>query len=134
MLRKYFQICMYSFKRNWEINLKICHTVPRFNTKFTGIESTFPVPFLIYMANCSWFFGMVSIGLIRKGKDDWFLHKGHLLDWLIFVLYLLPFVCYSKYFALAIFSLNLVLFFLHPFVVKYLIIFVMVIESNFTAF
>ena len=25
MLWKYFQSCMYSFKENWEINLRICH-------------------------------------------------------------------------------------------------------------
>ena len=31
MLWKYFQNCMYSFRENWEINPRICHTVPRFN-------------------------------------------------------------------------------------------------------
>ena len=31
MLWKYFQNCMYSFKENGEINLRICHTVPRSN-------------------------------------------------------------------------------------------------------
>ena len=31
MLWKYFQNCMNSFWENWEINLRICHTVPRFN-------------------------------------------------------------------------------------------------------
>ena len=30
MLWKYFQDCIYSFIENWEINLRICHTVPRF--------------------------------------------------------------------------------------------------------
>ena len=28
MLWKYFQNCMHSFRENWEINLRICHTVP----------------------------------------------------------------------------------------------------------
>ena len=38
---------MYSFGENWEINLKICHTVPQFVVvyDFTEIGSTFPVPF-----------------------------------------------------------------------------------------
>ena len=31
LLWKYFQICMYSFRENWKINLTIWHTVPRFN-------------------------------------------------------------------------------------------------------
>ena len=31
MLWKYFKSCMYSFTENWEINLKILHTVPSFN-------------------------------------------------------------------------------------------------------
>ena len=31
MLWKYFQNCMYSFRENWEINLRICYTDPGFN-------------------------------------------------------------------------------------------------------
>ena len=31
MLWKYFQNCMYSFRENWETNLRICLSVPRFN-------------------------------------------------------------------------------------------------------
>ena len=38
MLWKYFQNCIYSFKENWELNLRICHTVPRFNPYFFKIS------------------------------------------------------------------------------------------------
>ena len=38
MLWKYFQNCMYSFRENWEINLRICHTVPRFNPQLFTIS------------------------------------------------------------------------------------------------
>ena len=31
MLWKHFQNCIYSFRKNCEINLRICHTVPRVN-------------------------------------------------------------------------------------------------------
>ena len=37
---------------------------------FSEVESTFPVPFWDYVAICKWLQGMVSICLIRKGKDD----------------------------------------------------------------
>ena len=37
---------------------------------FTEIESTFPVPFWDYVADCLWLRDMVSIYLIRKGKYD----------------------------------------------------------------
>ena len=137
---KYFQNCMYSFRENWKINLTICYTSPHFNPSFvynfTEIESTFPVPFWDYVADCLWLRGMVSICLIRKGKYDWFLHEGLLLDWLIFLLYLLQSVCCSKYSAKTTnFSfLNLFLHFIHPFVLKHLKNFVTVMQSNFTAF
>ena len=96
---------------------------------------TFPVPFWDYVADCLWLRDIVSICLIWKGKYDWFLHEGLFLDWLIFLLYLLQSVCCSKYSAKTTnFSfLNLFLHFLHPFVLKYLRIFVTVMWSNFTA-
>ena len=37
-LWKYFQNCMYSFKENWEINLTIWHSVPRFNPSLFTIS------------------------------------------------------------------------------------------------
>ena len=137
MLWKYFQNCMYSFRQNWEINLTICYDAPRFNPQFvynfTEIESTFPLLFWDYVADCLWLLGMVSSCLIRKGKYDWFLHEGLLLDWLIFLLYLLQSVCGSKYSAKTTNSyfLNLFLYFLHPFFLKYLRIFVTVMRSKF---
>ena len=83
---------------------------------FTEIESTFPVPFWDYVADCLWFRDMVSICLRRKRKQDWFLNEGLLLDWLIFLLYLLQFVWCSKYSAKTTNFLfwNLFLHFLHP--------------------
>ena len=141
MLWKYFQNCMYSFRENWKINLTICYTTPRFNPSFvyhfTEIETTFPVPSWDYVADCLWLRGMVSICLIWKGKYEWFLHEGLLLDWLIFLLYLLQSVCCSKYSAkITNFSfLNLFLHLLHSFVLKYLRIFVTVmLRFSFTAF
>ena len=84
----------------------------------------------------SWLPGMASICSIRKGRYKGFLHEGLLFDWLIFLLYLLQSVCCSKYSAKATnFSfLNLFLYFLHPFVLKYLRIFVTAMRTNFTAF
>ena len=140
MLWKYFQNCMYSFWENWEVNLTICYTAPRCNPKFVynfpEIETTFPVLFWDYVADYLWLRGMVFICLMRKGKYNWFLHEGHLLDWLIFLLYLLQSVCCSKYSAKTTnFSfLNLFLHFIHPFVLKHLKNFVTVMQSNFTAF
>ena len=97
---------------------------------FSEIESTFSVSFGGYVADCWWLRGMVSIYLIGKGEYDWFLHEyeGLLLDWLIFLLYLLQSVCCSKYSAKTTnFSiLNRFLHFLHPFVLKYFRIFVTV--------
>ena len=97
---------------------------------FSEIESTFSVPFGDYVADCWWLRGMVSICLIGKSEYNWFLHEyeGLLLDWLIFLLYLLQPVCCSKYSAKTTnFSiLNPFLHFLHPFVLKYFRIFVTV--------
>ena len=103
---------------------------------FTEIENTFPVLFWDYVADCLWLRGMVSICLLREGKYDRFLHKGLLLDWLIFLLYLLQFVCCSKYSAKAtvFLFLNLFLHFLHPLVLKHLRIFVTVMQSISTDF
>ena len=141
MLWKYFQSCMYSFRENWEINLRICYTAHHFQLvvcclQFPEIESIFPVSFWDYVADYSWFCGMVSICLMRKGKNDWNLHEGLPLDWLVFLLYLLQSVYCSKYSAKTTnFSfLNLFRYFLHPFFLKYLRIFVAVMWSNFTAF
>ena len=141
MLWKYFQNCMYSFRENWKINLTIRYTAPRFNPSFvynfTEIESTFPVLFWDYVADCLWLRGMVPICLIWKGKYEWFLQGGLLLDWVIFLLYLLQSVCCSKYSAKKtnISFLNLFLHLLHLFFLKYLRIFVTVmLRSSFTAF
>ena len=66
---------MYSFRENGEINLTICYPAPHFNLlfvyNFAEIESTFPVPFCDYVADCLSLRGMVSICLIWKGKYDW---------------------------------------------------------------
>ena len=86
-----------------EINLTVCYTAPCFNLQFVynfpEIESTFPVPFWNYVADYLCLCAMVSICLIRKGKYDLFLHKGLLLDWLFFLLYLLQSVFSSQYSA-----------------------------------
>ena len=103
---------------------------------FTEIESTFPVPLWDYAADCLWLQGMVFICLLRKGKYDWFIHKGLLLDWLIFLLYLPQFFCCSKYSAKTtnFLFLNLFLNFPDPLVLKHLRIFVTVMQSNFPTF
>ena len=97
---------------------------------FTEFESTFPVLFWDYLADCLWLLDMVSICLMRKGKKDCFLDEGLLLDWLIFLLYLLQFVCCSKYSAKTTNFLfwNLFLHFLHPAPLQHLRIFVTVIN------
>ena len=82
MLWKYFQNCKYSFRENWEVNLRICHTVPRFN----------PYSCLQFHWNRKYFSSTVlrlrgrlfmvlwyGFHLRRKGKQDWFLDEGLLL-------------------------------------------------------
>ena len=103
---------------------------------FTEIENTFPVLFWDYVADCLWLRGMVPICLLREGKYDRFLHKGLLLDWLIFLLYLLQFVCCSKYSAKTtnILFWNLFLHFLHPARTATSQNFCYCNQSNFTAF
>ena len=100
---------------------------------FSEIESTFSVPFWDDVADWRWIHGMVSICLIRKVKYDRFLLETLLLDWLIFLLYLLQSVWSSKYSAKTKhFSVsNLFLHFLHPFVQTQLRIFVTVMRSKF---
>ena len=132
MLWKYFQNCMYSFRENWETIITIWHTVPCFTPKLFTVEikSTSLMLFWNYVADCSGLRGMVSICLIRKGKYNWFLHEELLLDWLIFLLFLLQFVRCSKYSAKTT-ILNLFLRFLHPFGPKHLRMFITVIRSKF---
>ena len=139
MLWKYFQIVCKVSEKLWNKshNLPYCSSIQSVVAyNFTEIESTFPVLLWDYVADCLWLRGMVSFCLLRKGKYDWFLQKGLLLDWLIFLLYLLQFVCCSKYSAKTtnFLFLNLFLHFLHPFVPKHVRIFATVMKSNFTAF
>ena len=114
-------------------NLAYCS----FNPKLFTISVKSKVPFQCcsynYVADCWWICGMVTICLIRKGKYDWFLHKGLLLDWLIFLLYLLQSVCCSKYSAKTtnFSALNVFLHFLHQFVWKHFRIFATVMLSKF---
>ena len=80
-------------------NLTYCSSLqPIVVYNFSEIESTFSVPFGNYVADCWWLRGMVSICLIGKGEYGWFFHEylGLLLDWLIFLLYLLQSVCCPK--------------------------------------
>ena len=92
MLWKYFQNCVDSFRENWEINITICHTVPRFNLQLFTNSLKSKVVFQC-CSKIMWptvlLRGMVSICLLMKGKYDWFLQEGLLLDRLIFLLYLL---------------------------------------------
>ena len=100
---------------------------PTVVNNFSETESTFSVPFGDYLAHCWWLCGMISICLIGKGEYNWFIHEyvGLLLDWLIFLLYLLQSVFCPKYSAKTTnFSiLNPFLYFLHPFFLKYFRIF-----------
>ena len=91
--------------------------------------SQFPI---LFLPLCD----MVSICLIRKGKYNWFLYKGLLFDWPIFLLYLLQFFVVQNILPRQQIFLFLNLFhhFLHLFVHKHLRIFVTVMQSNFTAF
>ena len=91
--------------------------------------SQFPI---LFLPLCD----MVSICLIRKGKYDWFLHKGFSLIGLFFFC-----ICCNLSVAQNILPkqkdflfLNLFIHILHPFVLKHLIIFVTVTQSNFTVF
>ena len=102
----------------------------------TEIESIFPVPFWDYVADCLWLRDMVSIfwwGKVNRSDSS---VKDFFLDWFIFLLYLLQFICCSIYSAKTTNFLfwNLFLHFLHLLVLKHLRIFVIVIQSNFTAF
>ena len=120
MLWKYFKNCMYSFRENWEINLGICHTVPRFNPQLFTIslkskvlfqcrsEITWPTVY----GSVTWF-PFVWWGKVNRTDSSM---KDFFLDWLIFLLYLLQFDCCSKYSAKTtnFLSWNLFLHFLHP--------------------
>ena len=137
MLWKYFQDCMNTFREKWGINLKIWHTVPRFSTKLLvigEIESTFPVSFWDYLAECWWLRDMVSICLKRKGKYEWFLHEELLFDLLVFLLYLMQSGCCCKYSAKTtnVSILTLFLHFLYPCIMKNFSISVTVMWSNFS--
>ena len=115
-------------------NLTYCTSLqPVVVYNFSEIENTFPVSFWDYVANCRCLHGMVSICSIRKGKYNWFFHEVLLLDWLIFLLYLLQSVCCSKYSAKTTNSsiLNQFLHFLHLVVLKCFIILVTVMRSKF---
>ena len=85
-LRKCFQNGMYSFRENCEISPTIWDTVPCFNPELLIISVKSKVLFQCY-SDCWWLCGMVSICLSRKDKYHWFLHKGPVLDWPIFLLY-----------------------------------------------
>ena len=133
---------MYGFRENWEINITICHSVPFFNLQWLFANSLRSTDFSgailrirgqLFMAlwhGFHWFAKEMYIQLIPPRFE------GLLLDWLIFILYLLQFACYSKYSAKTtnFLFLNLFLDFLHPLVRKHLRIFVTIMQSNFTAF
>ena len=99
---------------------------------FSEIESTFTVPFWDYLADCWWLRGMFSICLIRN--EIRLTPAQRTSPWLdIFLLYLLQYICCSKYSAKTTnFSIfNLFLHFLHPFVLKNFRNFVTVIQPKF---
>ena len=133
---------MYGFRENWEINITICHSVPFFNLQWLFAnslrstvlfqchsENTWPTLMALWHG-FHWFAKEMYIQLIPPRFE------GLLHDWLIFILYLLQFACYSKYSAKTtnFLFLNLFLDFLHPLVRKHLRIFVTIMQSNFTAF
>ena len=68
----------------------------------------------------------------RKDDNYWFLHERLLLDWLIFLLFLLHSVCWSKYSAKTtkISTLNVFLHLFHQFVRKHFRIFVRYCNGN----
>ena len=71
--------------RNKSQNLPCCSSLQSVVVySFTEIESTFPMLFWDYVADCLWLCDVVSIRLMRKDKQDWFLNEGLLLDSLIF--------------------------------------------------
>ena len=89
MLWKYFQNCIYSFRKKLghksDSLTYCCLLQPIVLHNFSGIESTIPESSWDYLVDCWWLCGMASICLIRKGKYDWFLYKVFLLDWQIFL-------------------------------------------------
>ena len=110
-------------------NLTYCSSLqPTVVYNFSKIESTFPVPLWGYVSNFWWLRGMVSICLIRKGKYNWLLAEGLLLDWLIFLLYLLQSVCCSKYSAK---TTNFKSIYSFPTFLKHFRVFVSVTRSKF---
>ena len=125
---KYFQNCVYSFRENWEVNLRIWHICSSLQLvvvyNFSKIKSIFLVPFWDYAVECLWLRSMVSIYLKRKDKYDWFLHKRVFSRFAVF-LYLLQSGSCSKYSAKATNCsiLNLFLHFLQPFVMKHFRVF-----------
>ena len=135
--------CKYIFKivllfqrklGNKSHNLTCCSSIqPIVIYSFSDIRSTLPVLFWDYVTNCWWLCGMVYIFSIRKGKYDWFLLEGLLLDWLLFLLYLQQSVCCLKYSSKTtnFSNLNLFFHFLHPFVLKHFTIFITVMRSKF---
>ena len=121
MLSKYLQNCMYSFRENWEINIRIFHSVPLFNPQLLTISLKSKVLFQRFSkitwstvyASMTWF---PFVWWWKVNKTDSSTKDLILLDWLIFLLYLLQFVCCSKYSAKTSNFLfwNLFLLFLHP--------------------
>ena len=103
---------------------------------FTEIESTFPVPFWDYVADCLWLCDMVSICLMRKGKQDWFPDEGLLLDGSFFF-----YICCNLSAAQNILPRQQIFYSEICFFISYILlvlqhlgIFVTVMQSNFTAF
>ena len=70
MLWKYFQTFMYSYRENWEINLRICHTVPLLASIRTCLQLHW---------NRKYFSSAVLRLCGRLFMGPW--HGFHLLDW-----------------------------------------------------
>ena len=139
MLWKYFHNCMYSFRGNWEINLRICHTVPHFNLQLFPISLKSKVLFQC-RSEITWrnVYGSVTrfpfVWWRKVNRTDSLMKDFSLIGLFFF------YICCNLSVAQNIlprqqsFYSEICLFISSNIVLKHLRIFVTVMQSNFTAF
>ena len=140
MLWKYFQNCSDSFRENWEINFRICHTDPCFNRQLFTISLKLKVLFqccseITWPTVCgsvAWspFVWLAKVNRTDSSTKDCFLIGSFFL-----------YICYNLSVAQNILPRQQVFyseicFFISyiPLVLRHLRLFVTVMRSNFTAF
>ena len=139
MLWKHFQNCKYSFRENWEINLRICHTIPHFNPQLLTISLKSKVLFRC-CSEITWptVYGSVTWSSFawwgKINRTDSSTKDFSLIGSFFF------YICCNLSVAQNIlprqqsFYSEICLFISSNIVLKHLRIFVTVMQSNFTAF